>query len=138
MIILITAVLLSLGFAYLATQNTTGVTLFAGGYAIESIPVYLLILGSLLLGLFTAWFLSTISSVASFMTIRKKDGTIHKATQELEKKDAIILALRGQLEHFAIENSTLEESLTKIKEKTQETKKRPSLTPDFSSTLRHA
>ena len=135
MIILITAVLLSLGFAYLATQNTTGVTLFAGGYSLESIPVYLIVLGSLLLGLFTAWFLSTISSVASFMTIRRKDGTIHKAEQELEKKEAIILALREQLEQFAIENSALEESLTKTSKKAEETKKRPILTPDLSPTL---
>lgn len=100
MSLLIAAVLFGLGFAYLATQNTTGVTLQAGGYALIGIPLYLVVLGSLLVGLFMAFFMSSVGWISSAMTIRGKENRIRQTEGEAD-------TLRQQIHKLELENSRL-------------------------------
>jgi len=104
MTLLITAVLFAFGFAYLATQNTLGVTLNAGGYIFPNIPVYIVVLGSLLVGLFLAWFLSSIGWVSSFMTIRHKDSKIKQTENQITKLEKRVQEL--ELENAELQNET--------------------------------
>ncbi|MDP3941181.1 MAG: lipopolysaccharide assembly protein LapA domain-containing protein [bacterium] len=120
MIYLITAVLFGLGFGYLATQNTIGVTLQAGKYLLPSIPLYLVVLASLLVGLFLAWFLSSIGSVATFLRFREKDAQLHQTEKALDEKDETILSLREKLKELAVENGTLKKTTPENEEKDEE------------------
>lgn len=102
MSLLITAVLFGLWFAYIATQNTAGLTLHFGGYSFRNIPVYGVLLGSFLVGLFVSWFLSAIGWVSSALTIRGKDSRINQA-------EKTITSLKRQIHDLEIENTVLKE-----------------------------
>ncbi len=100
MSLLITAVLFGLWFAYIATQNTAGIALHFGGYSFQNIPVYGVLLGSFLVGLFVSWFLSAIGWVSSALTIRGKDSRINAA-------EKTIATLKKQIHDLEIENTEL-------------------------------
>lgn len=129
MTLLITAVLFGLGFAYLATQNTLGVTLNAGGYMFPNIPVYIVVLGSLLVGLFLAWFFSSIGWVSSFMTIRHKDSKIKQTENQIAK-------LENRVQELELENAELQnETPTVVTEEETVTREHR---PGLLDRLRHA
>ena len=81
MLVLIVAVIFGVAFGYFATQNTTPITIRVTDYALEEVPLYLVILGSLFVGLFVAWILYLARSVSSTLTIHGKDHAVKKAQQ---------------------------------------------------------
>lgn len=97
--ILIAAILFGLGFTLLSLQNTAVVTLHAGGYMFF-VPVFLLVLGSLLVGLFIAWFLSAIGWISSAFTMHAKDTQIRRTEGEVN-------SLQKRIHELEIENSRL-------------------------------
>jgi uncharacterized integral membrane protein len=81
MLALLIAVVFGLAVGYFATQNTTPVTIRLAEYAIEEVPLYVVIVGSLLVGLFIAWILYIARAVSSTITIYGKDSEVKKARQ---------------------------------------------------------
>ena len=81
MLVLFVAVLFGLAIGYFATQNTTPVTIRVAQYAFEDVPLYLIAVGSLLIGLFIAWILYIARTVSSTVTIYGKDHQVKKAKQ---------------------------------------------------------
>jgi len=63
MLVLLVGVIFGLAIAYFATQNTTPVTIHIAQYAFEG-PLYLVVMGSLFVGLLIAWILYFGRSVA--------------------------------------------------------------------------
>jgi len=57
MLVLLVGIIFGLAIGYFATQNTTLVTIQVAQYAFEEVPLYLVIVGSLFVGLFIAWIL---------------------------------------------------------------------------------
>ena len=57
MVVLIVGVILGTAIGYFATQNTTPVTIRVGEYAFADIPLYLIIVGSLVTGVIVSWIL---------------------------------------------------------------------------------
>jgi uncharacterized integral membrane protein len=78
MLVLLVAVLFGLGIGYFATENTTPVTIRLAEYALEDVPLYLVVVGSLLVGLFIAWILYIARSVSARLTIYGKDQVVRK------------------------------------------------------------
>ena len=90
MLSLLILIIFGLGAAYFATQNTGLVHLIFGNYLFSGIPLYVVIIGAMLLGVFISWLLSMINSVSSFMTLHSKDSMINeerKKVNELKKKN---------------------------------------------------
>jgi uncharacterized integral membrane protein len=97
---LLIAVIFGLVMGYFATQNTTPVTIRIAEYALEEVPLYLAIVGSLFVGLFIAWILYFARSVSSRVTIYGKDHAVKKARQTVAE-------LEHQVHDLKTENAQL-------------------------------
>lgn len=83
------SVVVGLGVGYFATQNTAPVTIQIGEFVLESVPLYLVVVGSLILGLLTAWIFYVARTVSSTLTIYGKDHQMKRSRQtvaDLEQK----------------------------------------------------
>lgn len=97
---LILALVVGLGFSYLALQNTQGVTLQFQQWQITNIPVYVLVIASMLIGLFISFAISLADSIAQTMTMFSKDHKIKSTEKSLE-------SLEGKIHQLEIENARL-------------------------------
>jgi len=89
MLVLLIAVLFGLATGYFATQNTMPVTIRVVEYVWEGIPLYMVVMGSLLVGLFIAWILYVARSVSSTVTFYTKEYAVKGTRQmaaDLEKR----------------------------------------------------
>ena len=79
MLVLFVAVISGVAIAYFGMQNISPVTIRLNEYVWDDVPLYLVIVGSLFIGLFMAWILSFVRSVSSTLTIFGKDRAMKKA-----------------------------------------------------------
>lgn len=97
---LIVAVIAGLLFAFFATANTAGVTINIGNYLLNNVPLYLVALGSLLLGLLISWVISLVDSLSSGLSLRSKEQQIKQTEHRLED-------LKSRVQELEIENARL-------------------------------
>lgn len=100
MLALLVAVIFGVAIGYFATQNTMPVTIRLAEYAIEEVPLYLVVLGSLLAGLLIAWILYIARAVSSSITIHGKDTEVRKARQTAAD-------LEHRVQELEVENARL-------------------------------
>jgi uncharacterized integral membrane protein len=89
-----------LAIGYFATQNTTPVTIQVAQYAFKEVPLYLVIVGSLFVGLFIAWILYFARSISSTLAIHGRDHALKRARQttaDLELRVQELQAENAQL-----------------------------------------
>jgi len=79
MVVLIVGVIFGIAIGYFATQNTTPVTIQFGEYAFADIPLYLVMVGSLFVGVVVSAVLYLAKTVSSTATIYGKDYAARKA-----------------------------------------------------------
>ena len=96
---------MSLIFAYFSTQNTAGVVLHVGTITWRNIPLYLVILGSLLIGIVISWLISLVDVLSSKLTLLGKDSTIKQTKQT-------IADLTKEVHQLELENTKLESEKT--------------------------
>ncbi len=82
MITLIVTVMLGLGFALFATQNTGVVTLNFGHFYLPDIPIYLVTLIPLLIGLFAAFLIYVTRDISAEITTNKLGKENSKLKEE--------------------------------------------------------
>ena len=90
MFALIILIIFGLGIAFFATQNTGIVHLVFGNYLITGIPLYVVVVGAMLLGIFISWLISIVNSISSFMTLHVKDTALRedkKIIKDLQRKN---------------------------------------------------
>ncbi len=100
MLVLLVAVISGLAIAYFGTQNTTPVTIRLNEYVWNDVPLYLVIVGSLLVGLFMAWILYFARSVSSTLAIYGKNQAVKKAQQT-------VADLERRVQELEVENARL-------------------------------
>lgn len=100
MLAFIFTVIFSVGVAYFATQNTTTLTLHLSSYTLTGIPIYLVMLGSLLIGLLFAWIFQILNAISSSWAWRNKENALKQ-----EKKSN--LELIKQVHQLELENTKL-------------------------------
>ncbi len=100
MLALLIAVVFGAAVGYFATQNTIPVTIRMAEYAIEDVPLYLVVIGSLLIGLFVAWILYVARSVSSSLAIRGKNTEVRRARET-------IAGLEERVRDLEVENARL-------------------------------
>lgn len=113
MFTLILLVILALGFSYFATENTQLSTITIAGFTWVSIPQYILIGLTLILGLSLSWIISLLDSISTSFKMRGKEHTIKDAK-------ATIRDLTRKINELEIENA-------KLSERTKETPDRESM-----------
>ncbi len=83
MFALIILVVFGIGVAYFATQNTQTVSITAANYSLTGIPLYFIVLVSLLLGFVVSWVLSFFDVISSALKLRGKESTIKDANKQI-------------------------------------------------------
>lgn len=100
--VIILAVIVGLGIGYFATQNTTLISLYLGPYITPRIPLYLVVIGTLLLGLLLAWVFSLVNSFSSKITLHGKENKI-------KEDEKTIAELTKEIHQLELENIRLKE-----------------------------
>lgn len=72
-------------FGLFATQNVNPVLINLGTYSLTDIPLYILVLGSMLVGILMSAVISGINSMSAFMSIKGRDNKIKATEHDLEK-----------------------------------------------------
>lgn len=97
---LIVTISFGLIIAYFATQNTGSLSLNFLNYTLPAVPVYMVVVGALLLGLLLSWIISLVNDVITGFTIRGKESTIKDYKKENEQ-------LTKQIHQLELENTRL-------------------------------
>ncbi len=92
---------------YLAQNNLMLVTLRLGAYAFSDIPLFYVIIGSLLTGLGFAYFINLVHSIFAAFTMRGKDNKIKQGKSD-------IIDLTKRIHQLEIENERLKNNSTVI------------------------
>lgn len=83
MLILFLAIVLSIIFSVFATQNTQLVTLYFYNYSFSNIPIYLVILASILIAFVISLAVQIIKNLSSGITISSQKSRIRTLKREL-------------------------------------------------------
>ncbi len=92
---------------YLAQNNLMLVTLHLGTYVFSGIPLFYIIIGSLLTGLCLAYLIYLINSIFTAFTMRRKDNKIKQGKSE-------IVDLTKQIHQLELENERLKNNSTVV------------------------
>ncbi len=89
MLSLILAILFGLSITFFAFQNSASTPIVIGSFFLPSVPVYLVVIVSMLTGILMAWFISAIEGMSHMMNVRRKDNLIRddrKSMVQMEEK----------------------------------------------------
>lgn len=92
---------------YLAQNNVMLVTLNLGNYVFSGIPLYYVIIGSLLTGLGLAYLIYIVDSIFTGLTMHGKDNKIKQGKND-------IVDLTKQIHQLEIENARLKNNTTVV------------------------
>lgn len=93
-------IILALVFSYFATQNTQPISISLLGATLSSIPLYMVLVVTLIVGLAFSWFISLFDSIGATMKIRGKENAIKDSKN-------IIGDLKKEINQLKIENARL-------------------------------
>ena len=93
--------------AYLAQNNLTLVSLALGPYTISNIPLFYVIIGSLLTGLGLAYLIYLVNSIFTALAMRGKDKKIKQTKSE-------VVDLTKRIHQLELENEKLKNNSTVI------------------------
>ena len=105
MVVLLVAVIFGIAIAYFGMQNISPVTIRLNEYVWNDVPLYLVIVGSLFVGLFIAGILYFARSVSSTLTIYGKDRAMKKAKHT-------VADLEHRVHELEAENAQLKNQLS--------------------------
>lgn len=111
---LILLVSLGLGFGYFATQNTQHITISLANYVIPSVPLYIIIGVTLLIGFAISWIISLSDMLSTTFRMRGKESTIknakktiHDLTKQINELEIENATLKGKLENGPVDDESL-------------------------------
>lgn len=128
MLTFIVLLILSLAIAFFAGQNTTPVTIFLADSRLPSVPLYVVIVGAMLIGFVVSWFVSLIDSVFTIFNLRGKDHAI----QAMNKKS---MQLQDRVHELEVENARLKGEHTETVKEYHDDRQ---LRPTFFDRIKHA
>ena len=105
MLSILLSVVFGLVIGYFATQNTAPVAIQFGEFVIENVPLYMVTVGSLMLGLLIAWIFYIARTVSTTLTIAGKDHevkrskrTVSDLEQRVHELEAANARLRSEVQ----------------------------------------
>lgn len=131
MVTLILMIVFGLGVAAFALQNTQTVAVTLAGTPLTDVPLFLIVIGSLLLGIIMSLIISFIDSISSSLLIHRKNNTINQARGTIGSLEKKIHDL--ELENARLQGKTKEHENIRH-EKVVVTEKKPSLLQRIRST----
>ena len=70
--------------AYFGTQNTNAVDLNLANYFVGKVPLYVIVIGSMLLGIFLSWLISMADTLSSMLRMHGKETELKNAYKTIE------------------------------------------------------
>jgi len=119
MIGLLLSIVLAVIFAYVALQNNTSVGIQIAQWQFVGIPLYIVSLGSLLVGLVIAWVFSLFEKGSFALTMYGKDNQLRaekQHVQNLERKVEELERENNKLHHLMNQNDGHTPLLTKLRQ----------------------
>jgi len=110
---LILLVLFGIIAGIFAAQNTGHASIIVASYPLKDIPMYLIVLGSLLMGLL-------LSSVMSLVSYIKSSFMLHGKDVKIRETKRTVGDLTKQIHQLELENAKLKEHSTILHEKIDE------------------
>ena len=107
MLAIITTLVISLILAFIATQNSSLVTLNLGSTTLSNIPLFFVVLASILAGFLVGSIITVINLIKSKLTILGQKGQLKKTYKTVEE-------LQGRVNEVEEENSTLKEQINQL------------------------
>jgi lipopolysaccharide assembly protein A len=95
-LLLILAVLLALGISLFAMQNPDTVRISIATLSWDNVPIFIVVLISLLLGLVVAWIFGLLSSISSSITLFGKDAKLKRTNDTIDKMKEKINSLEQE------------------------------------------
>jgi uncharacterized integral membrane protein len=86
--------------SFFALQNTTGATITLANYTFRNIPLYFIVIGSILAGIAMSLVINIFQTLSSSLTLRRKNTTIKGAHNT-------IADLQSKIHDLEIENAKL-------------------------------
>lgn len=105
MIGLIVLIVFGIGIGLFSTQNTQAASVTFAQYTFSNIPMYLIILGAILSGIFVSWIISLVGFVSSFFTLHGKESKIKEAKREITDLTKRVHELELENERLKAENN---------------------------------
>jgi uncharacterized integral membrane protein len=96
MIVLLATLALGLIFSYFALQNTQPVTVRLENFVFGNIPLYMVAIGSMLLGILLSLIISLTESITSAINMYGKDRKIKKTEDSLQNLETRIHELEAE------------------------------------------
>ncbi len=128
---LILLIVFGLGVAYFATENTATVHILLGNYLLQGIPMYIVVVGSILLGVFISWLVSFVNNFSSYFAIHGKEAALKKSHEEITNLQQEKHDLQLELAHLKGEKHIEEER------KEEEPEERVNNSPSLLQHVRH-
>lgn len=100
MLILILFLIVGSILAYLSQSNLMPVSVYFGPYVWSDIPLFYVMIGSLLAGLVLSYLIHLVDAIATSFTLRGKD-------KEINKKKITVLELTKRVHQLELENEKL-------------------------------
>jgi putative membrane protein len=101
MIVFFLLLVVSIFVAFFATQNTAPTSITIATYSLKDIPMYLIVLVSLLIGFILSSLINLKKIISSALTISSKD-------MEIKDADHMISELTKRVHQLELENTRLE------------------------------
>lgn len=97
---LILLVLFSFLIAFFATENTATVNMTVAGATINAIPLYIVVLSSLLIGILISWIIHLASFFSHSATIHSKESELKNAGSKLKELENRNKELKTQINNM--------------------------------------
>ena len=128
MIALFLLVLFGLGMAYFSTQNTSLVHMAFGGYVINGIPLYIIVICALLLGIFMSFLISLADSFTNILRFHGKESELKSANKRIDE-------LKRENHDLEMENMKLKNETHTVEHKEEVTQEKPMPRSDLRPSL---
>lgn len=93
MLILVAVILYGVLFAIFSTQNTVPVQVKLGENMLSGVPLYMVVLGSLLMGTFLALVINLIESIPTTFALKSRENKIDQAAKRIDDQNIKIQEL---------------------------------------------
>jgi uncharacterized integral membrane protein len=130
MLTLLATTIFAIIIAFFALQNAVPVRLTVGDNALNDVPLYLVVIGALMLGIFLSWIINLIDSFSASLTARNREQTI-------DKDQKVISELEDRIHELEVENARLKGN-EHIMHPEPMTIEKPTYRPSLFDRLRHS
>ena len=106
MLSLIVTILFGLGITFFAFQNSILVPVNPLGTQLFTVPLYLVVIISVLAGIVMAWIISLSNGLSHFIQIKGKENVIHQDKKEIKELQEQIHNLEKEQAKLLVENKS--------------------------------